>query len=362
MTEVRLEDLTREFGKTVAVDRLSLEIKDKHFISILGPSGCGKTTTLRMIAGLLPPSKGRIYFDDRDVTDLSPRDREVGLVFQDYAVFPHMNGFDNIAWGLKIRKMNAKDKRLKVEEIAELLNIIDILRTMPSRMSQSELQRVALARTLVTNPTVLLLDEPLSNLDASLRARMRAELKKLQVDINQTVIYVTHDQIEAMSLSNEIAVMNLGKLQQYDTPDNIYHNPANMFVAGFIGSPPMNFIHCSIIEENGTIFLDQGTFRLDVTNLKDDLQKGMTSTEAILGVRPEDIGISISPLNGYIECSVYAYEPIGSESIIDATVGGTIIRALASETFTAKVGNSIYIRFDMDRIHIIDKKTENVII
>ncbi|MEM2841605.1 MAG: ABC transporter ATP-binding protein [Candidatus Bathyarchaeia archaeon] len=362
MTKVVLDNLRREFGKTVAVDNLSLEIKDKHFVSILGPSGCGKTTILRMVAGLLPPTKGRIFFDDIDVTELPPQDRKVGLVSQDYAIFPHMNGFDNIAWGLKIRKMKLKDIRSKISEISELLDIKDLLETMPSRMTQSELQRVALARTLVTNPNVLLLDEPLSNLDATLRARMRAELKKLQAQIEQTVIYVTHDQIEAMSLSDEIALMNFGKLQQYDTPANIYHKPKNKFVAGFIGSPPMNFIDCSITEENGKIYLDNEAFKLDVTHLTEDLKRGRSGSEVILGVRPEDLKVSNSPLKGYFKFSVYTYEPVGADSIVDIIVGENIIRALTSEAFVPKVGNRIYVRFEVDKIHIIDKKTENLIV
>jgi ABC-type sugar transport system ATPase subunit len=363
VTKVKLEHLTRIFDRTIAVDDLNLVIGDRHFVSLLGPSGCGKTTTLRMIAGLLPPTKGRIFFDDRDVTDLSPSMRGTGLVFQDYAIFPHMNGFDNIAWGLKIRKVSKEEVKARVREVAELLGIQDILKTMPSKMNQSELQRVALARTLVTNPSILLLDEPLSNLDANLRARMRTELKRLQKEINQTVIYVTHDQVEAMAMSDEIAVMNLGRLQQYGSPDEIYGKPANRFVAGFIGSPSMNFINCSFVEEDGKAYLDASAFKLDVTPLADTIKSNAKSSELILGIRPEHIKILEKPsgASNVIGVKVYAIEPIGSEMIVDAEIDEVLIRIVCPETFAAQPGEPKFITFELDQIHIFDK-TENAII
>jgi len=361
--KVALENLRKEFGKLVAVDNLSLEIKDKHFVSFLGPSGCGKTTTLRMIAGLLAPSSGKIFFDGKDVTEMTPQDRKVGLVFQDYAVFPHMNAYNNIAWGLKIRRVPKQEIKKKVTEVAELLNVNDILRTMPSSMNQSELQRVALARTLVTNPSVLLLDEPLSNIDAALRARMRTELKRLQLDIMQTVIYVTHDQIEAMSMSDEVAVMNLGVLQQFGSPDEIYNHPNNRFVAGFIGSPPMNFIDVSLEEEGDRLYLDQGTFRMDVTKYGKTIKEGASSSELTLGIRPEDLLIDAQRTSKTdVEASIFAVEPIGSESIVNVMAGGTTIRVIASDEVTAKLGKTSYVGFDVDKIHLIDKKTEKVMV
>jgi len=360
---VTLENLRKEFGNLVAVNDLNLEVKDKHFVSFLGPSGCGKTTTLRMIAGLLSPTKGKIYFDDVDVTETTPQERKVGLVFQDYAVFPHMNAYDNIAWGLKIRKVSKREVKSKVNEVAELLNIKDVLSSMPRSMNQSELQRVALARTLVTNPSVLLLDEPLSNLDAALRARMRAELKRLQLDIQQTVIYVTHDQIEAMSMSDMVAVMNLGILQQYGSPEEIYNYPSNRFVAGFIGSPPMNFIDVTLEEEDGKFYLNQGTFKIDVTKYGKLIKEGASGPNLTLGIRPEHLFIEVrETLKTNVKAMVFAVEPIGPESIVDVTIGGDTIRVIASDEVSSKLEKIAYIGFDLNKIHVIDKRTDKVIV
>lgn len=362
MTEIRLVKLRKEFGSLVAVNDLTLTVDDGSLVSLLGPSGCGKTTTLRMIAGLTPPTSGEIYFDDKLVNELRPQERNIGLVFQDYAVFPNMNAFDNIAFGLKIKGVPKEEIKRKVMEVAELLHIKEILNIMPRGMSQSELQSVALARTLVTNPSVLLLDEPLSNLDAALRARMRAELKRLQREIGQTVIYVTHDQLEAIAISDKIAVMNLGILHQYDTPEEIYNHPKTKFVAGFIGTPPMNFIECTFIEENGGL-LDLGVAKLNVPEYRDIIKKECSTAEVILGVRPEDIKVSHEKTSkDAIEVQVEAYEPLGSEAVIDTDLGGTLVRITAPITFTAKAGDKIYIEFDRRKVHVIDRKTERVVI
>ncbi|MGC8961329.1 MAG: ABC transporter ATP-binding protein [Candidatus Bathyarchaeia archaeon] len=362
MTEIKLVKLRKEFNSLVAVNDLTLTIDDGALVSLLGPSGCGKTTTLRMIAGLTTPTSGEIYFDDRLVNDLRPQERKVGLVFQDYAIFPNMNAFDNIAFGLKIRGMPKGEIRKRVLEVAELLNIKEILSSMPRRMSLSELQSVALARTLVTNPSVLLLDEPLSNLDAALRARMRAELKRLQREIGQTVIYVTHDQLEAIAISDKIAVMNLGILHQYGTPEDIYNNPKTKFVAGFIGSPPMNFVECTFVEEDGGL-LDLGVGKVDVSIYKDVIKRECPSAEVTLGVRPEDIRIHHEKVSkNSVEVRVEAYEPLGSEAVIDVMLGETLVRVTAPITFTVKAGDKAYIEFDSRKIHIIDRKTDKVII
>jgi len=362
MTEIKLIKLRKEFNSLVAVNDLTLTIDDGALISLLGPSGCGKTTTLRMIAGLTSPTSGEIYFDDKLVNDLRPQERNVGLVFQDYAIFPNMNAFDNIAFGLKIRGLSKEEVKKKVLEVAELLNIKAILNVMPRKMSLSEMQSVALARTLVTNPSVLLLDEPLSNLDAALRARMRAELKRLQREIGQTVIYVTHDQLEAIAISDKIAVMNLGILHQYDTPEAIYNKPKTKFVAGFIGSPPMNFIECTFIEEDGGL-LDLGVARINVSEYKDVIKRECSSAEVTLGVRPEDIRINHRRMSeNSVEVRVEAYEPLGSEAVIDTELGGVLVRITAPITFTVKAGDKAYIEFDRRKIHIIDRKTERVVI
>lgn len=354
--------LRKEFGKLVAVNDLTLTIDSGTLVSFLGPSGCGKTTTLRMIAGLTSPTSGEIYFNDKVVNELKPQERNVGLVFQDYAIFPTMNAFDNIAFGLKIRKVPKEEIRKRVMEVAELLNIQGILNLMPKHMSQSELQSVALARTLVTNPSILLLDEPLSNLDAALRAKMRREIRRLQRTIKQTVIYVTHDQLEAIAISDKIAVMNLGVLHQYGTPKEIYNTPKTKFVAGFIGAPPMNFLDCSFVDKDGG-YLDFGIAKIDVSKYREIILKECSSNELILGVRPENIKIFHEPVSkNSIEVIIEAYEPLGSEAIVDATLGQYLMRISTSRTFIANPGERKYIEFDINKIHIIDKKTEKVIV
>jgi len=357
-----LDKLRKEFGSLVAVNDLSVEVEDKSLVSFLGPSGCGKTTTLRMIAGLIRPTSGSIYFNGTLVNELKPQERKVGLVFQDYAIFPTMNAFGNIAFGLKVRGIPKNEIRRRVMEIAELLHIKDILEVTPGRMTQSELQRVAVARTLITNPSVLLLDEPLSNLDAAFRVRMRAELKRLQREIAQTVIYVTHDQIEAMSMSDKIAIMNYGILHQYDTPYEIYNHPKTRFVAGFIGSPPMNFIEGTFLEDNGG-FLDIGVSRINVSKYANTIKKESSSPEVTVGARPEDIRVfHKEESKDSIEVNVEAYEPMGDEAVVDVSVGGTLVRITTPITFSANPGEKKYVAFDTDKIHIIDRKTEKVIV
>jgi len=356
--------LRKEYGDLVAVNDLTLKVEDKTLVSLLGPSGCGKTTTLKMLAGLLRPTSGKIYFDGNDITDLTSKERKIGLVFQDYAIFTHMNAYDNIAYGLRIRKLPKARVDREVKSMAEFLRISEILDKMPARMTQRELQTVALARTLVTKPSILLLDEPLSNLDAAFRVKMRAELRRLQMEIKQTVVYVTHDQIEAMALSDKIAVMDKGLLQQYATPDEIYRKPVNKFVAGFIGTPPMNFIDCTLTGmKEKACCLGQGSFEVDVTHLKPILEKAAAGPEVILGARPEDVKIHEKPPSkDAIEVTIESYEPMGSECIVYAQLGSYLVRILAPPTFAATPKEKRYITFNMDAIHIIDKKTERCII
>ena len=363
MTEIALEKLRKEYGRLIAVNDLSLKIEDKTLVSLLGPSGCGKTTTLKMIAGLLRPTSGRICFDGNDITALSPKERRVGLVFQDYAIFTHMTAYDNIAYGLRIRRLSGTELDREVRDIAKLLRISDILDKMPLRMTQRELQTVALARTLVTKPSILLLDEPLSNLDAAFRVKMRAELRTLQMKLEQTLIYVTHDQIEAMAMSDKVAVMNKGVLEQYGAPDEIYRRPHSKFVAGFIGMPPMNFIECTFVQERDKAYLDQGSFRVDVTRLRSIIEEGRTGPEMILGIRPEDMTIHESPpTKDAIEVSVESYDPMGSESIVYAKLGNHLIRLLASATFAAQPNEKRYIVLNVSAIHVIDKKTDKCVV
>jgi len=260
---VRVVGLRKVFDKkTVAVDGVSFEVKDGEFVILLGPSGCGKTTTLRCIAGLETPDEGEIYIGDRLVNDLPPKDRDIAMVFQSYALYPHMTVYDNLAFPLKMRKYPKDEIDKRVKEVARLLRIEDLLDRKPRQLSGGQQQRVALGRALVRNPQVWLMDEPLSNLDAKLRVYMRAELKKLQKDLGITTIYVTHDQAEAMAMGDRIAVMDKGKILQYDEPHVVYEKPANIFVAGFLGSPPMNFVDATIVERDSQIILDAGVFEL----------------------------------------------------------------------------------------------------
>ncbi len=359
MVSVRLVHLCKYFGKVRAVDDLNLEIKDGEFVALLGPSGCGKTTTLLMIAGIYKPTRGEIYFDKEMINDLPPKDRNIGMVFQSYALYPHMTVYDNIAFPLKLKKVPKHEIDKKVREVARFLRIDDLLDRKPSQLSGGQQQRVALARALAKEPQLFLMDEPLSNLDAKLRIMMRAELKKLQKDLGITTIYVTHDQVEAMTMADRIAVMNLGRLQQYGTPSDLYFKPTNVFVAGFIGSPPMNFVDGSLVEKDGGYVLDLGAFSIELpSDISDVLKKAGASTEVILGVRPEDITVGEGPYEG----EVYVTEPLGKDLIVHIKVGDTILRALSGAQLKISPGSRVRFSIDIKRIHIFDKRTENAYI
>jgi multiple sugar transport system ATP-binding protein len=353
-----LENLTKVYpGGTKALDHLNIEIESGSFTSLLGPSGCGKTTTLKLIAGLLEPTEGKIFFDDEDVTYLPPQKRGVGLVFQDYAVFPHMTGFENIAFGLKIRGVDEEEIKRRINEIASLLEIEHVLSKKPKEMNISELQRVSLARTIVIRPRVLLLDEPLSNLDATLRVKARMELKKLQKHLKQTIIYVTHDQIEALTLSDKVAVMSQGKLMQYDSPENIFNKPRNKFVAGFVGTPPMNFIDCTLVRRGDHLLLDAGSFQLDVSPIKNAFEN-IKSNELILGIRPRDVIIQRETINkDAITGEILTVEPQGVENVVAIKIGEIIIKAIAPTALTIKDSQKICFKFDLHKIHIFDRKS-----
>lgn len=361
MVEVRLENLTKVFGKGVAaVDNLNLEINDKEFLVLLGPSGCGKTTTLRMIAGLEKPTSGDIYIGDRLVNDVSEKDRDVAMVFQTFALFPHMNAFNNIAFPLKMHKYRKDEIKKQVNQVAEMLKISRLLDRSPGQLSGGEAQRVAVGRALVTKPKVFLLDEPLANLDAKLRVHTRVELKKLQKDIGITTIYVTHDQAEAMTMADRVAVMHEGKLRQLGSPSDLYDHPADLFVSGFIGSPAMNFMDCAL---EGNNFLVSDLFRLEIPeDFGKEVKEHATTSEVILGVRPQDISLQEKEMSNSIGAEVYATEPLGSETIVDLMLGDKIIKVVASPTYHADSGEKVWITFKMDRIHILDKKTEKAIV
>ncbi|MEM1515840.1 MAG: ABC transporter ATP-binding protein [Candidatus Bathyarchaeia archaeon] len=365
MAKVLIKNLTKRFGNVIAVNNLNLEIADKEFMVLLGPSGCGKTTTLRCIAGLEDPDEGEIYIGDRLVNDLPPKDRDVAMVFQSYALYPHMSVFDNIAFPLRIRKIPKNEVEKKVKEVADLLKISHLLNRKPRQLSGGERQRVALGRAIVRNPQVFLMDEPLSNLDAKLRVYMRAELKRLQKELGVTTIYVTHDQVEAMSMADRIAIMNLGVLQQIGTAYEVYNYPSNFFVAGFIGSPPMNFIDCTIRENNNSVLIDSGEFTFMLPDEIGKLVKEkITSSEIILGIRPEDIVIEkkCSSAKGLIEGEIYVTEPMGNEIIVDVKVGDKILKVKSPVEIEVNIGDKVWLEFKPNKIHLFDKRTEKTII
>jgi multiple sugar transport system ATP-binding protein len=358
-----VKNLTKRFGKITAVNRLNLEVEDKKFVCFLGPSGCGKTTTLRMIAGLEVPDEGEIYIGDQLVNDLSPAERDTAMVFQFYALYPTLTVYDNLAFPLRTQKTPRDEVDRRVREVADILGVTRILNLKPEQLTPGESQRVAIGRAIIRRPRVYLLDEPLTNLDAKLRARMRAELKRLQKELGQTAIYVTHDQLEAMTMADKIAVMNQGVLQEYDTPENVYNHPNNLFVAGFIGSPSMNFINGTLKETDSKLYLDSGEFQLDLTEFQEPLLKEVKGKEVILGIRPEYVSVESKPLGDYaFQGEVYVVEPLGDQAILDFKIGDSIVRAIVPPYFKADVGNRLWLTFSKDSFHIIDKKTEEVIL
>jgi len=364
MTEVRLVNLVKKFDKTVAVDGINLDVRGGEFVVLLGPSGCGKTTTLRCIAGLEAPDAGDIIIEGNRVNELSPKERDVAMVFQNYALYPHMSVYDNMAFPLKMRKLSRGDIETRVNEAARLLNIQHLLTRKPRQLSGGEQQRVALGRAIVRRPRVFLMDEPLSNLDAKLRLFMRAELKKLQKDLKVTTVYVTHDQAEAMAMADKVAVMNQGKLEQYDTPSAIYARPRSTFVAGFIGSPPMNLMKASLLESDGQMVVDGGFFKYTLRkDLSDIVKQTFSGTEVLLGVRPEDLHIypTHTP-DSVFEADVYVVEPMGPNMVVDLKIGDYLLKSVTPSLLHLSTGQRIWVGFSPDRIHLFDAKGETAII
>jgi len=354
MAEVRLENVCKSFEDVKAVDNISLHVRDGEFIVLLGPSGCGKTTTLRCVAGLEHVDKGKIFIDEKDVTDLPPAQRGLSMVFQSYAVFPHMTVFDNIAFGLKLRKTPADQIKEKVKDVAGLVQIGDLIDRYPYQLSGGQRQRVALARALAIDPKVLLLDEPLSNLDAALRLQMRAELKLLQRKSKVTTLYVTHDQVEAMSMGDRIAIIRNGSLEQVDTPERVFNHPENTFVGNFIGSPPMNMLECNIVE-GSNIAIGNFTYKLPDSVVK-AIRKTKTS-RVILGIRPKNITITKDRRKNAFRAKIEVIEPIGEELVVHLTVEGKLLTVITSPTQDLRMGEKVWLTPDSRKIHIFDKKT-----
>ncbi|MEM0481958.1 MAG: ABC transporter ATP-binding protein [Nitrososphaerota archaeon] len=362
MTEVKLEKVCKYFGETKAVDNVDLQVNDGEFMVLLGPSGCGKTTTLRLIAGLEKPTSGLILFDGEVVNELEPKDRRIAMVFQDYALYPHMKVFDNMALNLQVRGIPRDEIRRKILETAELLGIKHLLDRKPAQLSGGEQQRVALGRAIVREPSVFLMDEPLSNLDAALRARMRGELKKLQERLKTTTIYVTHDQVEAMVMANRIAVMKSGRIQQIGSPQEIYNRPTNRFVAEFVGSPKMNIFDATVISDENTR-LTTGEFDIDISPLiARKVAQSSSGPEVLVGVRPEDVAVSTTYQEGFIEAMIYLVEDIGNLSFVTLQVGDVFIVAQAPPSIGLRVGDKAFFKLVVEKLHIFDKKTEELII
>ena len=356
MAKVVIEHLTKHFGDVVAVDDLTLEIVDREFLTLLGPSGCGKTTTLNIIAGLEDPTSGRVFFDDDDVTNVPPERRDIAMVFQTYALYPHMRVYDNIAFGLRMRRTPSEEIEQLVQEAAKAMEIDHLLRRKPRELSGGQRQRVALARAIVRNAHVFLLDEPLSNLDAKLRVTMRTELKRLHAELEKTFVYVTHDQAESLIMSDRIVVLNEGKLQQLGTPEEIYNQPANAFIAGFVGSPPMNFFDGQL-QNGGDQWLVKGEgYTCEVTPGQRQSLTENASAEVQLGVRPEDIEVlpSESPT---AQATVVVREPLGSDLFLTLELEGVTFKARTHPDARIDRGDTVPIRFKSTKVHLFNRTT-----
>ncbi|MBE2268521.1 MAG: ABC transporter ATP-binding protein, partial [Anaerolinea sp.] len=350
MSEIVIENAVKRFGKFTAIDDVSLTVNEHEFVVLLGPSGCGKTTLLRAIAGLGMVDSGRITIGGRDVTYLSPRDRNISMVFQNYAIFPHMTVYDNIAFGLKMRRADKNQIKERVENAAKLLHIEGMLERFPSQMSGGQRQRIAVARAIAYESRVILMDEPLSNLDALLRLEMRAELKSLLKRLGATTIYVTHDQIEAMSMGDRIAVMKNGAILQIDQPTRVYDLPSTQFVGGFIGNPPMNFVRGQVQKQGGAYAVQIGDFRLTPGT---EMQGALAAYEGkpiYMGIRAESMEVVTAPTTETLPVSVDVVEPLGAQNLLTARVGSDILKVSTSPDSPIRMGDQVWLRFPLAKI------------
>ena len=363
MGQVVLKGINKFYDGVHAVKDVNLQIRDKEFMVFVGPSGCGKTTTLRMIAGLEAISSGDISIDGNVVNQLPPMDRDIAMVFQNYALYPHMSVYDNMAFGLKMRKFGKGEIEKRVRDAADILGIGDLLKRKPRQLSGGQRQRVALGRAIVRHPRVFLFDEPLSNLDAKLRVQMRVELKKLHQRLGTTAIYVTHDQVEAMTLGDRVVVMRDGVVQQVGEPLELYHSPANKFVAGFIGSPAMNVASVSVTESNGSLIAENSGMRIKVPDETAQRLRGHIGREITLGVRPEDLTVASSADvdNPCFDAVAEVVEQLGSEILLDMKVGDGVMVASIEPTVRVKVRDKLRFAIRPSRLHVFDTKTEAAI-
>ncbi len=370
MAQVRLAGLSKRFGQTEAVKSVDLEVKDHEFLVLVGPSGCGKTTILRMIAGLEEPTSGEIYIGERRVNDLSPKDRDIAMVFQNYALYPHMTLYDNMAFSLRLSKLPRSEIDRRVHEAAAMLGIEELLDRRPGQLSGGQRQRVAVGRAVVREPAVFLMDEPLSNLDAKLRIQTRAELIKLHQRLGITTIYVTHDQVEAMTMGDRIAVMRGGEIQQCDTPQEIFDHPANRFVAGFIGSPPMNFIDATLAQHDGVIRVEAPGVSVELPQETARLPEveGRVGGPVVFGVRPSDIYDPALPgpvspdETNTVHANVEVVEPMGAESMVYLRVGDSTFIASLDSGSRAVEGSDLAVALNMRKIHLFDAETGETIV
>jgi len=366
MARVIYDHVTKRFGDVLAVNDLSLDIADKEFLVLVGPSGCGKTTALRLLAGLEEVTSGTIRIGDRVVNDVAPKDRDIAMVFQSYALYPHMSVYDNMAFGLKLHKVPKPDIDKRVKQAAEILGIEKLLDRKPKQLSGGQRQRVALGRAIVREPQVFLMDEPLSNLDAKLRVQTRAEISKLHLRLQTTFIYVTHDQMEAMTMGSRIAVMKDGLLQQLDTPQQLYDSPANMFVAGFIGSPAMNFFEVNVVGTAEEMYAEGSGFRVRIPLSLVGALRGYLGKQVVFGIRPEDIhdrqlappGIAAEHLNVMVDVT----ELMGNEVFLYLVTGGKTFIARVDPRTGARIGQTLDVSFNMANVHFFDKDSEKTIV
>ncbi len=364
MASIVIKDVIKDFKKGRALDKVSLEIQDGEFFCILGPPGAGKTTLLRSIVGLEKITEGEIIIDGKVVNDIHPSKRDIAMIFQNLALYPDKTVFENIAFPLRQQNVEEDEIKTRVEKVAKQLKIDWLMEKIPSNLSGGERQRVAIGRAIVRQPKAYLMDEPLSNLDALLRLEMRVSLKELQTTLKETFVYVTHDQVEALSMGDRIALLNKGVVQQIDTPEVVYRYPKNKFVATMLGNPPMNFLECSLETENEITVVKQGMFSLETgsSKVKDGLS-AYTKEKIIIGIRPEDIIIhKNNPGGNAIAAKVYVYEPLGNETVVDVSIADSVIKVLADPDFHEDSGQDIWLSINTGKLHFFDHETEEAVI
>ena len=365
MAQVALRNIVKTFDRTPAVQGIDLDISDREFIVLVGPSGCGKSTTLRMIAGLEEATSGEIYIGDQLVNDVPPKDRDIAMVFQNYALYPHMTVFENMSFGLRLKKFPKPEIRERVQAAAHILDITDLLDRRPKQLSGGQRQRVAMGRAIVRNPKVFLFDEPLSNLDAKLRVQMRTEIKKIHQKVTTTTVYVTHDQIEAMTLADRVVIMNGGRIDQIGTPHEVYHKPRTQFVAGFIGSPMMKFLPCRLVENGAGLTVRLSDWlALPVPPSREARYRPRVGHELIFGLRPEHIREGrgeVPPGSAAFEARLDVVEPMGMETMIYFIVDGVEVCGRVDPVTAGNVGEPMRLIADLNQMHLIDPRTELVI-